>query len=307
MNTEKTVLALALSISFGLAQMEATGAAAASVPTPKRLVELAKQAKVVESGQFIEAAVNGAEADIRTGCTAQDTEKDLKIDAVLIAKSILTAYKGQITRVKVIFSCQRQNPREVIVTQGDVIAFGSGQMSEKDLFSSLAITESGTTPADRKPVPPVITRVAAGPFWFERYSLLRQIDTLKAKGSDVKQFQEMFDKAQLHAVAKDPDATKQDVQALQTKLAGVTGATDVSAPPGFGNVQPGPPVAPWFAMARFQVGNKIRQMKTEGQDVSEFHHEMQHLNRLVQQHRMDDASELLKRLQAQLGILKSDQ
>lgn len=83
-------------------------------------------------------------------------QAQLKIDAVLLAKKLVDI-QPQIARVKTRF-CDRRQPtkcKEVVVTIGDIKAFGSRQLSQKELLGSLEVTDVVSSPPMRPTfVPP---------------------------------------------------------------------------------------------------------------------------------------------------------
>jgi hypothetical protein len=107
------------------------------------LVDTVEKAKILTTGTRVSAAVNGSEAYISTYKNARATDNDCKIEAVLIAKAVMDVAPNDITRATIYFySTANINKRKfVTVTAGDVKAFGSGQLGQEQLLSSLTVKD----------------------------------------------------------------------------------------------------------------------------------------------------------------------
>ena len=127
------VTAVALQAILLSAYLPLTAASAA--PSSQDLVSAIEKAKVLSTGTRVAASVNGAEAYVSTYRNARATDDDCKIEAILVAKTIMDLAPADISRVTVYFyNALRLNKRkEVAVTAGDVKAFGAGQLSQEQL------------------------------------------------------------------------------------------------------------------------------------------------------------------------------
>lgn len=76
--------------------------------------------------------------------SSKDPVKDCKINAILIAKLVFEK-KTEAARVRIMFY-NRDNSayKQVVVTVGDVSAFGAGKLSQEKLLDSLAISDGST-------------------------------------------------------------------------------------------------------------------------------------------------------------------
>ncbi len=136
------VTAVALQAILLSAYLPLTAASAA--PSSQDLVSAIEKAKVLSTGTRVAASVNGAEAYVSTYRNARATDDDCKIEAILVAKTIMDLAPADISRVTVYFyNALRLNKRkEVAVTAGDVKAFGAGQLSQEQLLASIAIKDT---------------------------------------------------------------------------------------------------------------------------------------------------------------------
>jgi hypothetical protein len=85
-----------------------------------------KQAKILDPKYSVKLAFTGEEeATLNVERNPKATDNDCKIDAVLLAKTIMSAYPSRIVRVKVVFTKRDQSSEEAIVTAGDVRSFAT--------------------------------------------------------------------------------------------------------------------------------------------------------------------------------------
>jgi len=111
--------------------------------TEASLQKALEEAKILGSEYNVNVSIRGKEANLSTYANLQSRQqdKDCKIDAVLLAKKVFDT-APELSRVRVLFhSFDRRSYREVAVTTGDVIAYGSGQIDKDKLLDSLEITE----------------------------------------------------------------------------------------------------------------------------------------------------------------------
>lgn len=109
-----------------------------------------KKANILADGIGVKAEVKNELARVSTYRNRKANDDDSKIEAVLIAKTIIDS-APEITRVMVYFytSLDRTRFKEVVVTAGDVKAFGSGQVGQKELLSSITIKEGANYDASQ--------------------------------------------------------------------------------------------------------------------------------------------------------------
>ncbi len=107
-------------------------------------VEVVEKAKILAPYIRINARVRPEEVEIATFKNPKANANDCKIEAVLIAKTLMDYAPGQVSRVTVYFynSNSLSTYKEVAVTAGDVRAFGNGTVSKDELLKSLEIREA---------------------------------------------------------------------------------------------------------------------------------------------------------------------
>ncbi len=147
MHKKANILGITLAVS--LAGQMAINPANAAV-TPGQLEASIKKANILAEGIGVKAEVKNELARISTFRNRKANDDDSKIEAVLIAKTIIDS-APEITRVMVYFynSSDRTRYKEVDVTAGDVKAFGSGQVGQKELLSSITIKEGANYDASQ--------------------------------------------------------------------------------------------------------------------------------------------------------------
>jgi hypothetical protein len=148
-----------------------------------------RQSKVIKPEQTLNAVISRKEAVILTDRKATETDEDCKIDAVLIAKEIINSFPDQISRVRITFQKSGNGQAsQVDVTAGDVKAFAMGAIKPEALLGSLELVQVDYAAGAGQGM-----TVAAGPLMDKRLMLLSRIEALKAKGTSVKPFLDLFD------------------------------------------------------------------------------------------------------------------
>ncbi len=148
-SNRSNLLALAALASLGFSSMPTAAEAALSAG---QIITAVEQGKILANGTRVNAAVNGAEAYVSTYRNARANDNDCKIEAVLVAKTVIDLAPTDISRVTVYFySSANLNKRKVVsVTVGDVKAFGAGQLGREQLLASLNIKDDDVSdPASR--------------------------------------------------------------------------------------------------------------------------------------------------------------
>jgi hypothetical protein len=190
---------------------------AAQAPTPTELVAMLRNAKVVNPLYPLRANLAEHEAVITTQRNPKATDKDCKIDAVLMAKTLIEAFPGDVLRVKVLFSdYDKQICSAVKVSKGDVASYGNGSIKQDEFLESLEVQEYKENDNPMAPVAgqTVSLGVAPGFMQDKRLVLLGRIEALNQKGTNVKAFMDYFN--QIEAEVKNGNETQ--VGSMITKL-----------------------------------------------------------------------------------------
>ena len=188
--------------------------------SPSALTEVLRNSKIIKPDRSLRLSVSGRKVLILTDRNLKASDKDCQIDAVLLAKSLVDTYPDQVTRVMVLFSRQNSDKiTQINVTAGDVKAFGSGQISEDALLSSLDMQEVSALSADSGNADKgATTNLAPGPFMEKRLILVHQIDELESKGTGVKPFRDLFSKIEADITKGDEKSAADDIRYLAEKL-----------------------------------------------------------------------------------------
>ncbi|HEY9787248.1 MAG TPA: hypothetical protein V6D17_17795 [Candidatus Obscuribacterales bacterium] len=115
---------------------------AQAVPSSAEIVGAINAAKVLPAGQSLSATYDRGQIIVSTYRNPKAQEKDLKIDAVLITKAVKDRFGADVKSVTVMFydATNRSNYRQVVVSEGLVQRFASGELSQQLLFDALAVT-----------------------------------------------------------------------------------------------------------------------------------------------------------------------
>ncbi len=189
---------------------------------PKELEAKIKEAKILPEGDRISSVIHGDEALVSKykPASADDKQKNCKIEAILIGKEVMSA-ASNIKKVRVRFF-ERLAPSkysEILVSAADIKAFAVGAISQDDLLASLDIT-SGTdhsseqslgsqaTPASTTASQPSTEPgVQAGPLKEKRQRLLAQINVMQGQGANTSAFSKQFEIIENLAKSGDAEAT----------------------------------------------------------------------------------------------------
>ncbi len=219
MNSKKISLAsiFAIAVATTVCQL-----AFAVDVTGENVEEVVRKAQVIKKDYPVHAVIEGREATILTRRHPKATDDDLRIDSVLLTKSVLDRFDS-IGTVQVIFRDEDSSSgKSVEVTAGDIKTYANGSIDPKKFLATIAVTTVGgddeaannkLSAEERK------FSVSPGPYEDQRLLLMDRINSLRRKGTGVAPFEAMF--AQLEAQAKSGHAAsvKESVQKLGEKLA----------------------------------------------------------------------------------------
>jgi hypothetical protein len=275
------------------------------------------EAKIFSSEFPLHAIIKVPEVEILTVRHPKATDQDCKIDSVLVAKLLFDKYPKQLTRMKLILSDDKSaSTEEIMVTTGDVRAYGSGSISQDELLSSLELKNSDGEQSV----------VEIGPFARARRLLSGRIDQLKRNGTDTKPYEEILSKIETAASGKLDGAgralLKQDITDLNRHLSDqeemIRQARNIAH--GYGpnsgkanrlsnsfKSQSGAAEGNFAHVGqRFQLGQSIRnallQMQNQGKDPSQYYKELQRVRELRSNNHGDDADQAMNALARSLGI-----
>ncbi len=198
-----------------LAYPVAPQAGAQSTLSAANIGIILRNANLVKSGVPLNATVLDKKVLIITD-RGQRGNTECKIDAVMIAKTIMDAFPDQIMQVKVIFSHpDAKLAVQANITAGDVKAYGAGELKPEALLASIELMRvdgaSGDTASSA-------AAVVQGPLMETRLLLLHRIESLKAHGTGVKPFQDLFAQIEQNAKNGDEKQVKGQTDYLAEKL-----------------------------------------------------------------------------------------
>ena len=109
--------------------------------TPANLAKDIQDARVLAPGTRVRVRIDKDKALVSTFRNQKANDKDCKIEAVLIGKTIFDKQENGVNSITVYFY-DATNPskyKSITVSKGDVAAFGTGQVSKSELLSSIQI------------------------------------------------------------------------------------------------------------------------------------------------------------------------
>lgn len=138
MGEKKVILVSGLAFSLVL-----FGLPAFSLPSDSEAVEALEKARILAPTIRMNARVGQDGIEVATYKNPKANFNDCKIEALLIAKTLMDLAPGEVPRVIVYFynSTSLSSFKQVAVTVGDVKAFASGSLSKEELLKSLVVSE----------------------------------------------------------------------------------------------------------------------------------------------------------------------
>ena len=112
----------------------------AAALTNDAIVKQIKAEKVFKEDVTISSAIQLPTVTLETPSAPNRSQRDLKIDAVLLAKAIMDIDPKSVTRVIVKFT-DKASCKEISVTAGDIRSYGLGAISTDQLLSSIEIVD----------------------------------------------------------------------------------------------------------------------------------------------------------------------
>jgi hypothetical protein len=115
--------------------------AVSSALTASEIQSQIDKAEILSPGTTMAVAVSGKAVTIATYRNQLANERDCKIDAVLIAKTVMDLAPGAVTSVTIDFfgRVDLSNYEEITLSAGDIKGFGSGVVRKEELLSSVKI------------------------------------------------------------------------------------------------------------------------------------------------------------------------
>jgi hypothetical protein len=210
------LLVLSFFLPFSPFTPTISGAEAAEATGAERnaqLVTLLRSAKLINPSYELKVAISSDEIQITTQKKPKATADELKIQAVLLSKTAFDTISSGPQRVKLTFlDFNPEGYTEVHVKRAEVMLFGEGKLSQKDLLASLDITSSQVEGEAAAP------GAVAGPLQTERTMALERINRLKAAGTNVTAFMKLFDEVEESAKKNDEEKVKPQLADLRRRL-----------------------------------------------------------------------------------------
>ncbi len=114
---------------------------------------------------------------------AKPSDRNLKIEAIFLAKTLIEGAAGQIDKVQVIFSNKGEEGRFISITRKEIQEYGQGKITAEAFLGSMhfAYVEPDDLP-----------QIEDGPLKERRLLILERIEKLRKAGTGVKPFETIF-------------------------------------------------------------------------------------------------------------------
>ncbi|MCW5822075.1 MAG: hypothetical protein KIT34_04690 [Cyanobacteria bacterium TGS_CYA1] len=141
---------------------------------------------------------------------ASASDKELKIDAIFLGKTLLEGAPGQVTDIKVIFSQQDREGRYIQISAQQIKDFGSGKIEPDKFLASINLI-----PVAGEQIPDVVQ----GPQFERRLLIWKRIDHLRKMGTGVRPFQLAFKEVETQVSSGKPEDLSDKISNLERTLA----------------------------------------------------------------------------------------
>jgi hypothetical protein len=185
-----------------------------------QMAQVLQNAKILKQNSYLRVTLVDKQAVVLTERAPKAADRDCKIDALLMAKTLMGSFPEEVHRVKILFNnAGSASASQVDVSIGDVRAFENKLVNADQLLDSIELKEAAGAEAD-SPGENVAASatVVPGPYLDKRLILLGQIEQLKSKGTGVKIFEDLFRKIEDEAASGDKTKLTGDIQFLSDKL-----------------------------------------------------------------------------------------
>jgi hypothetical protein len=210
-----------LAIAIIFAGHAFTPASAQKQASPTELVAMLRNAKIVSPLYPLRASVNEKEAIVTTQRNPKATDNDCKIDAVLMAKTLIQSFPGDVLRIKVLFSdYEKQTCSAVKISKGDVESYGSGSLKQEEFLQSIGIEtfKENDNPFAIDGGHSVSTGVVPGFMQEQRLVLHSRIEALRTKGTNTKAFMDYFGQIEDLVKKGDEKQAQQMIESLSHSI-----------------------------------------------------------------------------------------
>ncbi len=137
------------------------------------------------------------------------SDKELKIDAIFLGKTLIDGASGQVTDIKVLFSQQDREGRYIQINSQQINDFGSGKIdADKFLSSVQLVSVAGESTPD----------VVQGPEFERRLLVWKRIDHLRKMGTGVRPFETAFKDLETIAKSGKTDGLSEKISNLERVL-----------------------------------------------------------------------------------------
>lgn len=178
--------------------------------TASQLTALAKSSDSRVTATNITVVGTGPSVTVLAEKSATASDRDLKIDAIFLARVLIEGSSGQVEKVKALFSQPDKPGRFALVDKKVVDDYASGKLTPEQLLSSVTLT---ALEAEKAP------DVAEGPLMERRLLVWRRIEKLREQGTGVQTFQNLFQQMEKTVSAtENPEVLVQKISFLESKL-----------------------------------------------------------------------------------------
>ncbi|PWU01347.1 MAG: hypothetical protein C5B53_02980 [Candidatus Melainabacteria bacterium] len=293
-----SLLALALIFTVGFPGLPVFSGEYRAI-NPNEAVNKIREAKIINPQCSVKVAFTGKEeATVVIQRDPKASDEDCKIDAVLVARTLMDKYPNQLMRVKSVFTKSPGECGQATVTAGDIRSFRNGQLDKRSLLDSIELVHLGPLEAMKavsSADPGATAGVVPGPLQPWRLLTLEHINKLAALGVNVRTCLDEFN--QIEGLV--PTSQQKELRRRLVRLNGQLREQDEMTVEAkqtrfalFGNRR----------KPMVMITERLQEMASQGKDVSPYTDKVKEIERLKSDGRTQEAKRLMNELSQSLGI-----
>jgi hypothetical protein len=198
-----------LAVYTGCLTSAAVAADVRPAKTAADLTDILREPNVGAKATNVQVVGAGPDVTVLAQTESASADRDLKIDAIFLAKALFQGAGGQISKVKVLFSQAGHDGRYISVTDRQISDYGSGKMAPEQFLATLRLV-----PVEVERAPDVVP----GSQFERRLLIWQRIEKLRQQGTGVIPFETIFGEVEASIKAGNQDVSKR-LSFLESKLA----------------------------------------------------------------------------------------
>jgi hypothetical protein len=188
--------------------------------TTDEMIDRLRAEKVVSSGSSLKIDREPEELVVTTEKDPKFNDEQLKVQAVLLAKSALD-FSPKLMRTKIVFTEDSKPACQLVIKRIELVAYATGKVDKNELLLSLDMTKgSGSSASAAGASSDIQNRpdVVPGAFQKERREALMEIGMLKGQGANTAQIEKLFEEDEAALRSGDEAAVSKNLPTIMNAI-----------------------------------------------------------------------------------------